>query len=65
MEGRLLEIARGGYFEGPVKKLLSGVRIDRESRCHTVPGTGRKIPGETWTEKEQQADTVVTIKDPV
>ena len=29
MEERLLEIARDGYFEGPVKKLLSGVRMLR------------------------------------
>ena len=27
LEGRLLEIARDGYFEGPVEKLLSGVRM--------------------------------------
>ena len=27
LEGRLLEIARDGYLEGPVKKLLSGVRM--------------------------------------
>ena len=27
LEGRLLEIARDGYFEGPVKKVLSGVRM--------------------------------------
>ena len=27
LEGRLLEIARDGYFEGPVKKLLSGVKM--------------------------------------
>ena len=27
LEGRLLEIARDGYFEGPVKKVLSGLRM--------------------------------------
>ena len=27
LEGRLLEIARDGYFDGPVKKLLSGIRL--------------------------------------
>ena len=26
LEGQLLEIARDGYFEGPVKKVLSGLR---------------------------------------
>ena len=27
LEGRLLEIARHGYFEGPVNKVLSGIRM--------------------------------------
>ena len=36
LEGRLLEIARDGYFEGPVKKVLSGLRM-AEKACVIQP----------------------------
>ena len=56
LEGRLLEIARDGYFEGQESIVPS--QDGGESRCHTVPGTRigldfRKIPAKTATEKEQ------------
>ena len=61
-KGRVLRRARQ---EGPIWTQDGG-----KSKGHSVPRTRIgldffKIPGEASKEKEQQADTVVTVRDPV
>ena len=43
LEGRLLEIARDGYFEGPVKNVLCGVRMAEKGGV-----IQSLVPGSDW-----------------